>query len=174
MSKLVSVVVIGIMMTLFGFALYSNKKTTPESTIVTHSTPPDATATSVAPITNIQASFAIFTNGTFRVFTERMYHNLSQDAYIESGNPNVVHVKKAGTTWNDFFSTLPFKLTSECLITGTKQTFCTGNRETLQFYINGEKSGTALSQEIKDGDKLLVTFGSESEAQIKQQISRIP
>ena len=36
-----------------------------------------------------KASFAIFTNGTFRVFTASMYHNLSQDVYIEANNPNL-------------------------------------------------------------------------------------
>ncbi len=121
-----------------------------------------------------KASFAIFTNGTFRVFTAAMYHNLSQDVYIEANNPNIVRVKKSGTTWNDFFSTLPFKLTSQCLTTGAKETFCTGNGGVLQFYLNGEKNDNALNQEIQEGDKLLVTFGTESGAQIKQQLDKIP
>src|SRR3989337_644656 len=50
-----------------------------------------------------KASFAIFTNGTFRIFTASMYHNLSEDVYIQADNPNVVHVKKSNTTWDDFF-----------------------------------------------------------------------
>ena len=103
-----------------------------------------------------------------------MYHNLSENAYIESSNPNIVYVKKAGTTWNDFFSTLPFKLTSQCLTTGTKETFCTGNRGTLKFYINGEQSNNALNQEINNGDKLLVTFGNESDEVINKQMDRLP
>lgn len=120
------------------------------------------------------ASFAIFTNGTFRVFTASMYHNLSQDVYIEANNPNIVQVKMSGTTWDDFFSTLPFKLTPECLTTGTKETFCTGKSGTLQFYLNGEIDNNALNQEINEGDKLLVTFGTESEEVIKQQINKVP
>ena len=121
-----------------------------------------------------QASFAIFTNGTFRVFTASMYHNLSDDVFIQADNPNIIHIKKAGVTWNDFFSTLLFKLTHDCLITGTKETFCTGDNGTLKFYLNGEINGKVLDQEIKDGDKLLVTYGSESEDIIKKQIDQIP
>lgn len=171
MSKLLGIVIIVILISFFGFIYFSNKTTVPESS---NSTPSESTEKSETLTTDIQASFAIFTNGTFRVFTASMYHNLSQDAYIESDNPNLVHVKKTGTTWNDFFLTLPFKLTSECLTTGTEETFCTGNKGALKFYINGEKNSNALSKEIRYGDKLLITFGSESDAQVKQQIEKIP
>lgn len=174
MSKVVGVAVIVILIALFGYFLFSNKQTTPESSLSENNTYTETAKSSAAPMIDIQASFAIFTNGTFRIFTANMYHNLSNDAYIEASNPNLVQVKKGGTTWNDFFSTLPFKLTPECLTTGTKETFCTGNKGTLQFYINGEKNNNALDQEIKQGDKLLVTFGKESDAQIKQQIDKIP
>ena len=59
-------------------------------------------------IVNKKASFAIFTNGTFRLFTAAMYHNLSEDVFIQADNPNIVHVKKTGITWDVFFKTLPF------------------------------------------------------------------
>lgn len=120
-----------------------------------------------------EASFAIFTNGTFRVFTATMYHNLSSDVYIESNNPNLVKVKKNSVTWNDFFSTLPFSLTKNCLTTGTKQTFCTDNNKTLKFYLNGIADKDLLDKEIKNGDKALVSFGSENEAQIKEQLLKL-
>lgn len=173
MSKVVGIGAIIILIFLFGVILFSNMQTAPESSSSKNNTTTATTETSATPITDIKASFAIFTNGTFRIFTASMYHNLSQDAYIEASNPNIVLVKKAGTTWNDFFLTLPFKLTSECLTTGTNETFCTGNSGTLKFYVNGEQNNNALSQEIKAGDKLLVTFGTESDVQIKKQIDRI-
>lgn len=123
---------------------------------------------------DFSASFAIFTEGTFRIFSDQMYHNLSNDAYIEPSNPNIVRVKKDMTTWDDFFKTLPFKLSKDCLITGIGQTFCTGERGTLKFYLNGIENKNALSQIINSGDQLLVSFGNEKEAQIQQQIQQIP
>ncbi|MDA1079819.1 MAG: hypothetical protein O2840_04000 [bacterium] len=171
MSKLVLLIAAVILITLFGFIFFSNSTTAPESSTPSSPQPAPVAATQK---TDIQASFAIFTNGTFRIFTASMYHNLSQDAYIEASNPNLVQVTKMGTTWNDFFSTLPFELTATCLTTGTKETFCSGKKGELQFYLNGVKNDNALDQEIANGDRLLVTFGSESEAQIRQQIERIP
>lgn len=82
-------------------------------------------------------------------------------------------LKKKGATWSNFFQTLPMKLTKDCLTTGTAQTFCTGEGGTLQFYLNGQKNTNALDEEIRDGNKLLVTFGEQSESQIQQQFDQI-
>lgn len=123
---------------------------------------------------NYQASFAIFTNGVFRVFTAPMYHNLSPEVYIEAKNPNIIQVKKAGITWNDFFKTLPMALSRECLTTGTKEQFCNSSTQTLKFYINGQKVADFLNRQINAGDKALISFGSETENQIQEQLKRIP
>lgn len=123
---------------------------------------------------DFKASFAIYTNGTFRIFTSPMYHNLSKDVYIEIANPNLVNVKKANISWRNFFETLPMKLDENCLITGTKQTFCSNSEFTLQFYLNGERNQSALDQIINPGDKLLVTYEKENSPAILQQLQSIP
>lgn len=124
-------------------------------------------------IADYKASFAIFTNGTFRVFTVAMYHNLSEDVFIQADNPNIVHVKKNGITWNDFFKTLPFKLAKDCLTTGTGETFCNNGQASLKFYINGVKTDDLLEKEIKNGDRTLITYGSESDVEIQRQIEKV-
>lgn len=123
---------------------------------------------------NKKAAFAIFTNGTFRVFTASMYHNLSEDVFIESPNPNIVQVKKEGVSWDDFFKTLPFKLDPDCLTTGTGQTFCSGQEGRLKFYLNGSEDKDALDKIINNGDKLLISFGNTNEGQIVDQIEKVP
>lgn len=159
--------ILGIL-TIVGFFIFSSPKPTIESTILP--TPTPQTQETV----EAKAAFAIFTNGTFRIFSASMYHNLSEDAYIDSSNPNIVNVKKAGITWNDFFKTLPMKLSRDCLTTGTRQTFCTGTGGTLKFYLNGTKDQNALERTINNGDQLLVTFGSEPEVQIQKQLQQVP
>src|SRR3990172_12305992 len=84
-----------------GFFVFSSSKPGTESKILTTPTP------QVQAETERRASFAIFTNGTFRIFTDPKYHNLSDDVYIESTNPNIVLIQREGITWNDFFKTLP-------------------------------------------------------------------
>ena len=122
----------------------------------------------------IKAAFVIFTNGTKRDFSALMYHNLSPDAYITAANPNIVTVTKKGIMWQQFFDTLPFKLTKECLTTGTKQTFCTGQAGVLKFYLNGALNNNILFTEINQGDKALITYGAEEEPNLDYQLSQIP
>ena len=121
-----------------------------------------------------RASFAIFTNGTWRIFSEAKYHNLSEDVYIQQDNPNVVHVKKSEVTWGDFFATLPMRVSRECLITGTGQTFCSTGPQQLKFYLNGRLHPRALEVSIQNGDRLLVSFGDEAESEINTQLQQVP
>src|SRR3989344_2768388 len=120
------------------------------------------------------ASFAIYTNGTFRIFTAPMYHNLSADVFIEASDPNIVNIKKSNITWRDFFAPLPFSLSETCLTTGTKQTFCSNQQYTLQFYLNGQGNDSVLDQIINSGDKLLVTYEKENASIIQEQLQSIP
>jgi len=138
---------------------------------------PKPTIPSPSPTTKVmidkKAAFAIFTHSTFRVFTSSMYHNRAPDVFIQSDNPNIVHVKKDDIRWGDFFGTLPFKLTSTCLTTGTGQTFCTEGDNTLKFYLNGVQDLDALSKKIQDRDRLLVSFGPIDDPNIPAQLERV-
>lgn len=120
-----------------------------------------------------KARFAIYTNGLKRIFTASMYHNLSKNVYIEASDPSIVHVKKDGTTWMNFFMTLPFKLNKDCLTTGTNETFCMTKNATLKFYLNGVRNNNLLMEKIKDGDWVLISYGLENEAQIKFQLNSL-
>lgn len=157
------------------FFLTKPKNTPPAvSPTPTQSTALDPTTVPQEVAADYEASFAIFTHGTFRVFTAAMYHNLSSDVFIRASNPNIVLIKKSGVTWDSFFKTLPFKLTRDCLTTGTGQTFCTGQGGTLKFYLNGVRDNDLLDKTINAGDQALISFGNESDTQIQTQIKQIP
>lgn len=107
------------------------------------------------------ASFQIFTNGTKRSFTAAMYHNLSDQAYLTSDDPEIVYVKSK-ITWQEFFDTLPFKVTPDCLTTGTGQKFCTNSISDLNFYLNGQLEPQTLNQYIQKGDVLIIKYENKN------------
>ncbi|OGK14401.1 hypothetical protein A3A93_00440 [Candidatus Roizmanbacteria bacterium RIFCSPLOWO2_01_FULL_38_12] len=111
-------------------------------------------------INDFTASFEIFTNGTRRIFTAAMYHNQSSDVFIQNSDPSIIYVKKAGITWADFFDTLPFSINKTCLVTGTKETYCSNGNKKLRFIINGLEMPNALDLKIQQGDVLRVTYGN--------------
>lgn len=109
---------------------------------------------------NITANFTIMTDSITRSFKAEKYHNLSPNVYIEASDPTIVHVKKLGITWDDFFKTLPMKLTKACLTTGDGETFCDGADGSLKFYLNDIETPNLLNKEIKDGAEALIKFTS--------------
>ena len=104
------------------------------------------------------ASFEIVTLGTKRDFSDPKYHNINDYAYLSALDPQFVHLKKEGVTWQEFFDSLPMKLTKECLTTGTGQVFCTNDTKRLIFTLNYLEDANALDKEITPGAKLLVEY----------------
>ena len=168
--KILILITVIIILSASGLYLFNSKQTNQ----IGNTLPIQNSSSTTSESVDYKASFAIYTNGTFRIFTAPMYQNLSADVFIEVSNPNIVNVRKSNITWRDFFATLPFSLNETCLTTGTKQTFCNNEQSTLQFYLNGERNQKALDQTINPGDKLLVTYEQENSSNIKQQLQGVP
>lgn len=134
----------------------SNKKV--ESEKIASPSPTAQAQTTQPEEVDIQATFQIVTGNITRNFSNPKYHLQSPDVFIQKENPTTVYVKKTGITWNDFFATLPMKLTKNCLITGDGETLCTGNEKTLMFFLNDKEEPNLLEFEIKNGDKILIRY----------------
>lgn len=107
---------------------------------------------------DFKATFTIITNGITRSFIHSKYHNKSSDVYITADNPTIVHAKKEGITWQNFFDTLPMKLTKECLTTGDGEVLCDKKGGSLKFFLNGIEDKDLLDREIEPGQKALITY----------------
>lgn len=133
----------------------------------TESTPPSSTASEMmatvptAPdFEPFTAQFTIFTQGTKRTFVDAMYLEQSPHAYLEAGSSSEgrVYITQPHIRWMDFFATLPFSLTTECLTTGTGQRFCSGEGGQLFFFLNGKADPHALEARIEPGDELIIRY----------------
>ena len=122
---------------------------------------PISTPTPTPEVINITASFKIITSNITRSFLAEKYHNKSADVYITADNPTLVHVTKKGITWDDFFKTLPMKLTKDCLVTGDGETLCDGKNGVLKFFLNDIEDKDLLDKEIKQDDQILIKFTSQ-------------
>lgn len=154
MKNILIVILLFSAVAIAGFVLFNSKSQTKE-------TPPQnpiASPTTSEEKVEISASFTIVTGNITRSFKAEKYHNQSSDVYIEASDPTIVHVKKAGITWDDFFKTLPMKLTKMCLITGDRETLCDGENGNLIFYLNDIEDKNLLDKEIMSGDKALIKF----------------
>jgi len=103
--------------------------------------------------------------------------------HIHPERYTVVHVHLSGSTWAEFFETLGFKLTDPtlagvdeadtCLVTPEGERLCSNGQERLRFFRNGvEVDGIALT-EIHDLERVLITYGSESDEEIAAQLAAV-
>lgn len=143
--------VIIVLLSIFAFTYFN--KPQPQTSVPTPTLSPTPTQE-----TNIKASFTIITGNIERSFQAEKYHNFSPDVYIQALDPTIVHVTKTGISWDDFFKTLPMKLTKECLTTGDGETFCDDKDGSLKFFLNDIEEKDLLDKEIKEGDKALIKF----------------
>lgn len=119
------------------------------------------TSASTAPVSyDKTATFSVETNGITRNFSDPKYHNQSSDVYIDASNPNLIHIRKEGITWGEFFNSLPMELSRECLITGDGEKFCDVKDGTLKLYLNGSEDPNFLQKEIIHDDHVIVRFNS--------------
>lgn len=121
-----------------------------------------------------KASFSVYTNGTKRGFNEPEFLERDERAYMTESEPDVIRIKKTGITWGQFFETLPIQIYKDCLLFNTGYIYCNTSSKTVKFYINGLKEDNALDLGIRNGDRLLITYGHEDDSTIEKQIKSVP
>ncbi|MGH2632776.1 MAG: hypothetical protein ACRDG3_05135 [Tepidiformaceae bacterium] len=131
--------------------------------------------------THEHADFALFINGTEFSFDQPQFlsttgHDLSPDVHIHAPRYTVVHVHTTNTEWSEFFSSLGFKLIDPsflgtaadktCLTMPDKTQYCQTATDTFKFYVNGVKVDGITDTNIHDLDRVLVSYGPETDAQV--------
>lgn len=99
--------------------------------------------------------------------------------HLHDGIGHVIHQHKPDLPVGEFFSSLGFTMTQNCLTLDTKVMVCpdasTGSAQEgkrWQMFVNGEETPFDPGFMFKDGDKILLTYGSPSE-EIRQQLQEM-
>lgn len=131
------------------------------------------------------ANFALYSNGVrdpFKNFT--YYEEVASCAGNDVSNPkirvhmhsnisHVVHVHDNAVTWSHFFSNLGYTVGNDLIKTSDGVYINGQDDKKLQFVLNGETVQTIANRAIGDRDVLLISYGNEDDAAIKQQYNSI-
>jgi len=127
--------------------------------------------------THEHVDFKVYIEGQQIDFSQERYQVRSQFIHVEDGDGDIIHIHATGETIGFFFDTVDISFTSECIIVDsgleTEQRYCTAGDKTLKFYVNGEPNILYDDYLLKDLDKILVSYGSETEEQIQEQLNSI-
>lgn len=87
-------------------------------------------------------------------------------AHLHDNNPDVAHVHHEGVTWGHLFTNLGLALGQEHLVLDDGRVLAAGEGRSLKFVLNGRPQYAVHNELIRSGDRLLVSYGPESEADV--------
>ncbi len=113
------------------------------------------------------AAIAVFVDGEQLNFGLPQFQLSSRYIHFEDHNPYLIHKHATGVPLEMLFVSFGMKITPDCIIlnhdksTNIKTgTFCSGQDQSLLFYVNGEEYYSDISQYVlKHNDRILVSFG---------------
>ena len=135
---------------------------------------------------HIHADWKIYINGKPLDFSdkshmERMRSNqpVSSFIHVDSGAPapektgDVIHMHATGIPLWVFFKSIGMDFDKDCITLENKEKFCNEGNKKLKFLVNGKESNEFENYVFNDLDKILISYGYESEEEIKNQLTSI-
>jgi len=108
---------------------------------------------------HIHADFKVYIDDKQIDFSVLMYQLRDRFVHVEHGIGDTVHIHKRGVTIGDFFETLGITFNRTCIIIQIEGSYCNTAGKNVSFYVNGIENSEFEDYEIKDLDKILVSYG---------------
>ncbi len=125
--------------------------------------------------THIHQDWKMYINGNSVDFSVSKYQkpHINQQVHLEGGDGDVIHVHATGITTGLFLKSIGIKFDKNCLVMDTGEQYCSSGDKTLKFYVNGKPNDEWEKYVLRNLDKILISYGNESENAIKQQLASI-
>lgn len=128
------------------------------------------------------ANFAVFINDQREQFSGPQYYQeiaaCDEHAsplgrvHMHDQNNHLIHVHDKVVTWSDLFTNLGWSLNDSMIYNG-KTAYVDGQGGSLTFILNGRVTRSIADEIIGDQDRLLISYGSDSQAALSSQFSQV-
>ncbi|MBS3101913.1 hypothetical protein J4458_00520 [Candidatus Woesearchaeota archaeon] len=120
------------------------------------------------------ADFKVYILGNALDFSRPQYMVKHDLTHVENNDGDVLHTHATGIALGFFLKTLNFEIDNECIKVDAGNKYCSLGSATLKVYLNPqggnwEQLYSPADYVINDLDKILVTYGAESEEEIRKQ-----
>ena len=106
-------------------------------------------------------------------FAATTYQIKSSWIHFEESDGNTVHRHSSGVTLDYLFGTLGIGIDEDCYIFADGRQFCTNEDYSLKYFINGDSVNDINDYVVQDDDRILISYGGETEAQITDQLNEV-
>lgn len=136
--------------------------------------------------THYHANFGLYINGArddFKSFTfyeevqscdSNEVSNPKIRVHMHDNNNHVIHIHDDGDTWGAFFANIGYNLSNTIIQTDTGNYIDGVNGNHLTFILNGEPVTSIANKTIRSEDRLLISYGNGSQAELNKQYDSIP
>ena len=121
---------------------------------------------------HIHADVKIYINGKSIDFSQKKYQITTSYIHFEDGVGDVVHMHATGMTISHLLKSVGMDFKNGCLIAESTN-YCSDGKNTLKFYVNGKENDEFGDYVMKDLDRILISYGSESGAEIQEQLDLV-
>ena len=118
------------------------------------------------------ADVKVYINDKAIDFSQSKYQLAARFIHFEEGIGDVIHTHATSLTIGHLFKSLGVDFDSNCLAF-EETDYCSSGNAKLRFYVNGKPNNEFDNYVIKDLNKLLVSYGSESEEEIQKQLNSV-
>ena len=98
------------------------------------------------------------------------YQIKSSWIHFEDSDGTTIHRHASGIKLGYLFDTLNIGITNECYNFPDGRQFCTNEDYSLKYFINHQRVSNISDYIFEDGDRILITYGSETPEQIEEQL----
>ena len=106
-------------------------------------------------------------------FSATTYQIKNSWIHFEESDGNTIHRHSSGVTLDYLFETLSIAIDEDCYIFTDGRQFCTNEDYSLKYFINGDSVNNINDYVIQDDDRILISYGSETEDQIADQLNEL-
>jgi len=127
---------------------------------------------------HVHSDFIVSLDGTTYDFTDDQYQSkpnrtLHAHIHLHDNNDKVIHRHDHDITIADFFNSLGFTLTDECVITDTGLEYCSNGEKKLQLYVNNQQISPFTSYVNQEEDRILLFYGKPGEPLLTDLLNNI-
>lgn len=119
------------------------------------------------------ADFAIFINNHEYKLNQSRFLDRNPYIFISAPYYSLLQVRAENVPLKFFFQSINWKISRDCLELHNNEKYCTNETHSLKFYVNRKKMDDISYYVVQDLDKILISFGNETEEEIQKQLNSI-
>ena len=125
---------------------------------------------------HLHASILTKLHGDTFDYSGPAYQIKSSWIHFEAQDGATIHKHATGVTLGFLYETLGIGIDENCFSfrgSAGDRVFCTNDDYSLKYYINHQPVSSIIDYEIEDGDRILISYGGETQEEIDAQLAEL-